>query len=554
MRISFLSTVTLHLLLQYDGIGKSLAEIRAFEGPIEASANFIHYSEGFIVTPGYVDISDLAFTSDDNGHETSSNDDDTDDGGDNADDVEQASHSNSIEGDDGGRGRNLAALSNQYSVEIALFHEPKNCTVDGGLCDWAELGVGAEDELGDLRWCCWEDAIDLGLCKGDPGEYGKLILNNTKFRGLYRSIAIPPTGDQVSHVKFGKMAVEGESGKYVMLVSNCNPEGRNMYVSGKYVWKSQHGYLPGDLFGEMYFNFSLTVIYTVLFIVYLVYMKIHKDSRIPIQNYILLTIGIGFFEVFFKAGDYWVWNIDGTRFWFALYTGLLIGVLKRAISRCLVVMVCLGWGVVRDNLDDHMRKIYILGGLYAVTSALCEVLRTLRIVENEIIGVQEEEEIVDITAVLTFVVAAIDVIFYMWILDSLSGTMQYLENMNQSIKLQRYLRLRLVLLLSILFAVSWAIFGLVNNFMTVRMLEEKHEWGVQGAWEVNYFMVLASLSFLWKPDASAKEYAFVMELPSMPNDDVNFATNADCDDEDDADTNDEKESSLALKIDDAVDA
>ena len=38
----------------------------------------------------------------------------------------------------------------------------------------------------------------------------------------------------------------------------------------------------------------------------------------------------------------------------------------------------------------------------------------------------------------------------------------YLEEMNQHMKLQRYLRLRMVFLLSVLFAIVWAVFGIVR--------------------------------------------------------------------------------------------
>lgn len=37
------------------------AEHRRFDGPIAAASNYIHYSEGYVITPGYVDISDLEF-------------------------------------------------------------------------------------------------------------------------------------------------------------------------------------------------------------------------------------------------------------------------------------------------------------------------------------------------------------------------------------------------------------------------------------------------------------------------------------------------------------
>ena len=38
------------------------AEIREFNGVIEADSSFIHYSEGFIIAPGFIDLSGLTFT------------------------------------------------------------------------------------------------------------------------------------------------------------------------------------------------------------------------------------------------------------------------------------------------------------------------------------------------------------------------------------------------------------------------------------------------------------------------------------------------------------
>ena len=51
-------------------------------------------------------------------------------------------------------------------------------------------------------------------------------------------------------------------------------------------------------------------------------------------------------------------------------TGVIVGVLKRGISRCLIVMVSLGWGVVRDDLGAVMNKINLLGGRYLLVMML----------------------------------------------------------------------------------------------------------------------------------------------------------------------------------------
>mmetsp|Transcript_2505 Transcript_2505/g.4666 ORF Transcript_2505/g.4666 Transcript_2505/m.4666 type:complete len:595 (+) Transcript_2505:162-1946(+) len=534
------------------------AEFRRFEGPIAAASNYIHYSEGYVVTPGYVDISALIFESADDGkpgkdissQERDWDDDDKDplddeegfEGDDEVvEEVEELESGDEEDDDAGGRNRLLdeedidaALASGSTFVDIVLFHEPSECANTRLGCDWTELGVGANDGAGNLRWCCSDDAAALGLCRGGPKQEGRLIVDPDKFQGQHRFLGVPRSGDWKRSVKFGMFDLKGDgaqhgdgsgAGKYVLVVSNCNDiSGRNLTVSGDYIWKSTHGYLPGNLFGEMYFFSFLTICYAILLAFYGLKMSIHRDEIIPIQKWVIGTIGIGLLEVFFKAGDLWVWNVDGDRFWFSLYTGVIVGVLKRAISRCLVVMLSLGWGVTCDDLGDKMKKIVTLGVAYAGASAARDVMTVLAITENEVLSTEIETDILDVVAILTLVTTFIDVVFYWWIFDALNGTMTYLESMNQNRKLKRYLRLRLFLLLSVLFAVVWSVFGIVDSYNDTRIInEEVNGWVLNAVWEFNYLLVLIGLSYLWAPEAGAKEYAYVMELSAI-GDDLEFDT------------------------------
>jgi len=212
-----------------------------------------------------------------------------------------------------------------------------------------------------------------------------------------------------------------------------------------------------------------------------------------------------------------VWNEEGTHFLFAMYTGVLIGILKRALSWCLMVMVSLGWGVVRDTLTN-MKKIVSLGIIYAIASAAMEIIEIFDIVENEVMSEMEKTGVMDVLQVLTFVVVVINVFFFMWILDALSGTMQYLENLNQNSKLMRYLRLRLILILSIFLSIVWVIFNVVNENSDIKILDEGNAWVAESGIELNYLMVMITVALLWQPNPSAKEYAYVMELPSIDDD------------------------------------
>ena len=127
-------------------------------------------------------------------------------------------------------------------------------------------------------------------------------------------------------------------------------------------------------------------------------------------------------------------------------------------------MVSLGWGVVRDDLGGVMKKINFLGGLYIVVSAVRDIMTVLAFSEVQQMSQEEENELFDIVTILTMVIAFIDVLFYLWIIDALNGTMEYLESMGQTSKLLQFLRLRFLLLFSILFAVIWAVFGIVDSY------------------------------------------------------------------------------------------
>eukprot|EP00804_Cyclotella_cryptica_P030450 CCRYP_008523-RC/>CCRYP_008523-RC protein AED:0.27 eAED:0.27 QI:0/-1/0/1/-1/1/1/0/332 len=303
-------------------------------------------------------------------------------------------------------------------------------------------------------------------------------------------------------------------------MANCNNIiGRNLTVSGQYTWSSVHGYLPGNLLGQMYFFFLVFACYVLLFAFYACKMRKYRDAIIPIQKWVLAAIGIGVLELFFKGGDLWVWNVDGDRFWFSLYTGLVMGVLKRAISRYVVVMLCLGWGVACNASGSKFKVVVMLRVLNIGTSAVRDVMAVVAITENEILSVNEETEILDIVTILTFCMAAIDAIFYLWIFDALNGTMQYLESKKQALGVTWHMRLRLIIFISVFFTIMWTVFVIVDSYYDRRVvLKEENGWVLSSVWEINYVILLLGLCCLWVPEPGAKEYAYTLELSALGGD------------------------------------
>jgi hypothetical protein len=182
-------------------------------------------------------------------------------------------------------------------------------------------------------------------------------------------------------------------------------------------------------------------------------------------------------------------------------------------------MVSLGWGVVHDSLGKTLYFIVLLGVFYVGTSGAVEIILVVEVKDLQKLSLTQEHELIhDVVITLAFVVLTIILTFYMWILHALSGTMTYLKARNQSAKQLRYLRLRCILLWSFLFGVVVTVYGIVTKFSEDAVLKDNNQWVVDAV-QVNYLFVLIGVAILWRPNPSAKEYAFVTELPALDTDD-----------------------------------
>ena len=479
----------------------------------------VHYNDGYIVAPGFIDLGSLTFTAvspvyDLFGGGTAYDDETTGGEGDedNDDDDDQRAHHQQHQKHRHHRktqkrqqqGDTTTAASTV--VDIVIFHLPQKCANLKNGCDWPDLGVGKhiEDEKKSSRWCCSDETVALGLCRNET--LGRLILDDSLFTGNHREVIIPNEGDFTDTIKYGKME-ETESGMYVVLFANCNVRGREVYVEGESVWKSKHGYLPGELYGFMYFFVIITIVYLVLWALYGCSMKFNAAYQIGTEKWIMLAISLGLMEMIFRSLDYFIWNMHGYRSTFIIWIGVITGVLKQGISRCLIVMVSLGYGVVRDTLGSTMRWIVVLGASYIAIFATRDLLIMIVIEDFGTISTNEEIKMINVAQLLTLVIAAIDVIFILFIFYSLNNTVIYLDSMNQTPKLERFKKLRCLLVISIVFAVILAIFAYVVGVNDEGLVAEEHLWAIDAVTEVNYLFVLIVVAL-----SNAQEYAYVMEL------------------------------------------
>lgn len=199
-----------------------------------------------------------------------------------------------------------------------------------------------------------------------------------------------------------------------------------------------------------------------------------------------------------------------------LATALALGILKHASSRCLGVMVSMGWGVVRDSLGRALIKIIFLGLLYSGVTMARDFL-VVAAEKVETVSLTEEEELIDLALVLTPIIIVINLIFYFWIIASLNSTTEYLRNMNQTSKLRRHMQLRCLILTSLFVVGVWLLLSIAQVF--TGFLSQDQIWIMEAVMNANYLFILCGVAVLWRPTSTSKDYATQMEVPSLGDDD-----------------------------------
>jgi hypothetical protein len=373
----------------------------------DSESSFIQHYEGNILAPGVIDLSRLSFANSDlSGNETG-----------------------------------VATSGTGTAIDVIAIPLPKHCdfrdTSSLG-CPYTDLGVGGRTLDGTVRWCCSNEAIDLGLCSHE--SYGRLIVNQTTLAGEARYATIPLSGVS-KPIDSGVLKLQ-VSGDYSVVLFNCNQEsGRSVRVSGNIVWKSKHGYLPGDVVDVSRFNIFLVDVYLFVLSWHGMNMCRDKESRKPIQQLILYTILFGLLEQLFYTTFFVVWNADGSTHSEFLWATIVTGILKRVMFFCLAVLAALGWGMVHDSVA--MCMLLILAKVYTAVSALLIPLYIYWFRNSE-----KYTMFFDFLVNLHLILNVINVVFYLYAVIATNRTLRYLRHLDveDSEKVQRYRKLRMLYL------------------------------------------------------------------------------------------------------------
>jgi len=357
---------------------------------------------------------------------------------------------------------------------------------------------------GNLHLCCNIDLFGQYGCSEDT--IGQLIIPK-KIRGLTRKTINFENGESEYHLKDFKAAVS-VTAIHVFALSSCDSnlqlsENKEVIITfhGSTKWMNPYGHLPGDVYGYLPFYGWMCIIYLVISIIWFCFNAIYWNELLHVQNCITGVLAMCLIEMATWYFHYLHLNNIGIVHHGPFILGLITTCSRRMVSRMLVVAVSLGYGVVKPTLSKVVKnKIIILGIVYWIFAFMFESL----------IHYNQTEKVESwMRVILIPPVAIINGIFWWWTFVSLNKTIEQLKIRRQSAKLQLYKSFTLVLVITLIAAITFAIYEMYYVLKELYFAQWQKLWFMEvGFWQILFSSIFITIMILWRPSEHFKRYAF----------------------------------------------
>ncbi|KAK4383155.1 Transmembrane protein 87A [Sesamum angolense] len=290
-----------------------------------------------------------------------------------------------------------------------------------------------------------------------------------------------------------------KTGMYYLYFVFCDPELKGTLISGRTVWRNPEGYLPGKMAPLMTFYGLMSLAYLALGLLWFLRFVQHWKDIIQLHYQITAVIGLGMFEMALWYFEYSNFNATGSRpigitLWAVTFTAI-----KKTVSRLLLLVVSMGYGVMRPTLGGITSKVILLGVVYFMASEALELVEHLGNI-NDFSGKAR--------LFLVLPVALLDASFIVWIFSSLSKTLEKLQIRRSMAKLELYRKFTNGLAVSVLLSVAWIGYELYFNASDPLSELWRRAWIIPAFWTLLAFVLLVVICILLAPSDNPTRYAY----------------------------------------------
>ncbi|XP_070613786.1 transmembrane protein 87A isoform X2 [Erythrolamprus reginae] len=245
----------------------------------------------------------------------------------------------------------------------------------------------------------------------------------------------------------------------------------------------------------MTFFMVMCIVYVLFGVLWFAWSACYWRDLLRIQFWIGTVILLGMLEKAVFYAEFQNIRYTGKSVREALILAELLSALKRSLARILVIIVSLGYGIVKPRLGLTLHKVIAAGALYLLFSGMEGVLR--------VTGAQS-----DLASLAFIPLAFLDTALCWWIFISLTQTMKLLKLRRNVVKLSLYRHFTNTLIL----AIAASIVFIIWTTLKFRLMDCKSDWQElwvdDAIWRLLFSMILFVIMILWRPSANNQRFAF----------------------------------------------
>ncbi|KAK1791385.1 hypothetical protein P4O66_013394 [Electrophorus voltai] len=172
------------------------------------------------------------------------------------------------------------------------------------------------------------------------------------------------------------IATTWRDGPYLLVVLiQPSKKDVNWTLTFSVLMKGAHGFISVTEWPLMIFYMVMCIVYILYALLWFIWASCYWKDLLRIQFWIAGVIFLGMVEMAVFCAEYENTNAVGSASQGLLVFAELISALKRTLARLLVIIVSLGYGIVKPRLGTVMHRVVGLGVLYFAFAAIEGVLR-----------------------------------------------------------------------------------------------------------------------------------------------------------------------------------
>ncbi|XP_069773342.1 transmembrane protein 87A-like isoform X2 [Narcine bancroftii] len=259
--------------------------------------------------------------------------------------------------------------------------------------------------------------------------------------------------------------------------------------------KGQYDYISPVDRPLMIFFMVMCIVYVLFGALWLFWSACYWRDLLRIQFWIGAVIFLGMLEKAVFYAEFQNIRYKGESVQGAEIFAELLSALKRSLARILVILVSLGYGIVKPRLGAMLHRVIGVGILYLIFSTIEGNLRV-------------NGKNFDLILLAFIPLAVLDTALCWWIFISLTQTMKMLKLRRNVVKLSLYRHFTNTLI----FAVIASIFFIIWTTKKFRLADCQSDWRERwiddAFWRLLFSVILLVIIILWRPSANNQRFAF----------------------------------------------